>query len=152
MAAGNRNAGRLADRCAAFKDLAHYFRGNFVHRHSQNCQRHDRRAAHGIDVRERVGGGDAAEVERIVYHRHEEVGGRDHAGAVVELPDAGIVAGFNADQQLLVVGGGGMPGQQLLQDGGRQLTSAAAAVGELAETDGLHDVHGGGSESSLTCR
>ena len=41
----------LADRCAACEDLPHHLRGNFVHRHSDNCQRHDRRAAHGVDVR-----------------------------------------------------------------------------------------------------
>ena len=63
-------------------------------------ERHDRPAAHRVDVADRVGRGDAAEVERIVDDRHEEVGGRDQRLLVVELVDGGVVGGLDADHQL----------------------------------------------------
>ena len=80
MTAGDGNAGRIADRCAAFEDLAHHLGRNLVDRHAENGQRHDRRAAHRIDIRQRIGRGDAAKIARVVHHRHEEVGGSDDAG------------------------------------------------------------------------
>ena len=75
--------------------------GQHVDRHAHQRQRQDRPAAHRIDVADRVGGGDAAEVERVVDDRHEEVGGGDQRLLVVELVDGGVVGGLDADQQLL---------------------------------------------------
>ena len=63
-------------------------------------QRQDRRAAHRVDVRERIGGGDTPEVEGVIDDRHEEIGGGDHRLGVVELIDRGVVGGLGADQEL----------------------------------------------------
>ena len=71
-------------------------------------------AAHGVDVRDGVGGRDAAEIMRVVDHRHEEVGGGDDAGILVLLPDGSVVCRLIADQQLLVGMRGGLIGQKLL--------------------------------------
>src|SRR5262245_48701983 len=68
--------------------------------HAQNGECHDRSSTHGIDVGDRIAGGDPAEIVRVVNHRHEEVGGGDDAGVTVELPYGGIITGLGADQQL----------------------------------------------------
>ena len=124
-----------ANGCSALEDLAHHLGRDLVHRHAEDGKRHDRLAAHGIDVGDGVGGGDAAEVVGVVDHRHEEVGGGDDAGVVVELPDGGVVGGLGADQKLLVRRGSRLVGKQLLQDGGRKLAAAAAAVREAGQSD-----------------
>ena len=90
-------------------------------------------AAHRVDVGERVGRSDAAEVEGVVDHRHEEVGGRDDAGLVVEPPYRGVVAGFRADEQIGEGRRRRLVGEQLAQHGGRQFAAAAAAMGERGQ-------------------
>ena len=100
MSARDRNTRRCADLLTSFENLAHGRGGNFVDRHPQNGQRHDRRGAHRIDVGDGVGRSNPAEIVRIVDHRHEEIGGRNDAGFVVELPNCGVIAGFSADQEL----------------------------------------------------
>ncbi len=97
MATSHGNACRGTDGRAAFQDLAHHLDRNLVDRHAEDGERHDRLAAHGIDVGDGVGRGDAAEIVGIVDHRHEEIGGRDDAGVVVDLPHGGIIGGLGAD-------------------------------------------------------
>ena len=133
MAAGDGDAGLGADRSAALQDFAGHLDRQFVERHAEDGERHDRRAAHGIDIGDRIGRGDAAEIMGVVDHRHEEIGGRDHAGLVVDLPDGGVVAGLGADEQLLVGTGGRVVGQQLLQHGGCELAAAAAAMRQAGQ-------------------
>ena len=79
---------------------------------------------------------DPPEVARVVDHRHEEVGGRDHAALGVELPHGRIVAGLGADQELAERSGRRLARQQLLQHGGCELAAAAAAMGEAGQPDG----------------
>ena len=85
---------------AALQHLRDHFMRQHVDRHADEREREDRLAAHRVDVGQRVGRGDAAEVERIVDDRHEEVGRRDDRLLVVELVDGGIVGGVVADQQV----------------------------------------------------
>ncbi len=75
-------------------------------RHAQDGQRQDRRAAHGVDVGQRVGGGDAAEIVGIVDHRHEKVGGGDQGQAVGQAVHRGVVRRFGADHQVREGAGG----------------------------------------------
>ena len=110
------------------------FDWQLAHRHADDGQREDRRRAHGVDVRQRVGRGDAAEVEGVVDHRHEEVGGRHQRLAVVQPPDRGVVGAFRARPS----GRGrpprrGEPREDVLQHRRRQLAAAAAAVGERGQ-------------------
>ena len=100
MAAGDRNAGPGADRLAAVEDAADGVDRQLVDRHADQRQREQRRAAHRIDVGDRVGRGDGAEVERVVDDRHEEVGRRDDRLVLVDPVDGGVVGGLDADQQL----------------------------------------------------
>ena len=63
--------------CAAFEDAADGRGRQHGDRHADQRQREQRARAHRVDVRQRVGRGDAAEVVRVVDDRHEEVGRRD---------------------------------------------------------------------------
>src|SRR5690606_30049508 len=96
---------------------------------------HDRCGAHGVDVGERVGGGDAAEVARVVDDRGEEVGGGDDGLVLVELVHRGVVGGVGADQQLGRHEAGGHGSQQIGEHAGRDFAAAAAAVGEFGQSD-----------------
>jgi len=130
VAAGDGNSGHRTRRRPAGQDFADGRGGQFVHRHADDGEGEDRLASHGVDVRESVGRGDAAEVEGIIDDRHEEVGGRHHRLLGVEPPDGGVVAGFSPDQQI-----GERPrrrrvSQDLGEHGGRELAAAAAAVGQ----------------------
>ena len=135
MSPGDGNAGRGANRSAAFQNFADGLHRQFAQRHSQDRERHDRLAAHGIDIRERVGGGDPAEIAGVVHNRHEEVGGGDHACLVVDLPDSRVVARLGADEKLRIGHRGRLIGEKLLQHRRRQLAAAAAAVRETGQSD-----------------
>ncbi len=56
-------------------------------------------AAHRIDIGDRVGRGDRAEIERIVDDRHEKIGRRDDRLTLVQLVDRRIVGRLDADEQ-----------------------------------------------------
>jgi hypothetical protein len=141
MAARDRNTRRRANRSAAFQDLAHDLGRQLAERHAENGERHDRFAAHGVNVGNGVGRGDAAEIEGIVHDRREEVGGGNDAGVGVDLPHRGVVAGLRSHQKLREQRGGGLVRQQLLQNRRRQLATAAAAMGETGQPN-LRNVHG----------
>ena len=123
--------------------------GQHADRHAHQRQRHDRLAAHGVDVGDRVGGGDAAEVERVVDDRHEEVGGGDQRLLVVELVDGGVVGGLDAHQQFRRHRQARRALEDFGQHAGRDLAAAAAAVRQRGEAGfggggGQRGVHGGG--------
>ena len=136
MPASNRGAGFAADAAAAFDNLADDFRWQLVDRHADEGQRQDRLAAHGIDVGQGVGGGDAAEIARIVDHRGEEVGGGDQCLRVVEAVDGGVVRGFDADHQFGRNQAAVDVLQDVVQNGRRDLAAAAAAMGKLGQAQG----------------
>jgi hypothetical protein len=91
------NAGRSANGRAALKYFAHRFGRDFIDRNPQNGERHDRLGAHSVDIGDRIRRGNAAEVVRVVDHRHKKIRRGDYAGAVIELPDRGIVGRFGAN-------------------------------------------------------
>jgi len=66
----------------------------------ENGERRDGTAAHGVDVAERVGGGDLAEFEGIVDDGREEVD-RLHDGKIrSEAVNGRVVAGFKTDKAI----------------------------------------------------
>src|SRR5262249_51377922 len=71
VTAGNRNSSTGANSVATCDDRAHVFDCDLVERHAKYCERHDRFCAHSVNVGDRVGRGDPAEVEGVVHHRHE---------------------------------------------------------------------------------
>src|SRR5207245_5504562 len=91
--------------------------------------------AHRIHVGNRVGGGDTAEVIRVVDDRHEKIGGRDQRLFIVELVDGGVVGGFDADHQLFRHRETARIFQDFGQHAGCDLAAAAAAVGKGGELD-----------------
>ncbi len=136
MPAGDRDARLRADGGTALQNRAHRFHWQLVQRHSQNGQRHDGLATHGINVRQGVGCGDATEIARVIHNRHEEVGGGDDAVMVVDLPDGRVVTGFRADKKLCVCGGFRLAGEKLMQDRRRELAPAATAMGQAGQSNG----------------
>ncbi len=60
-------------------------------------QRGDGTSAHGIDVAQRIGGGDLAEGVGIVHHGSEEVHGLDQREVGSDFVDAGVVGVIEAD-------------------------------------------------------
>ena len=133
MAAGDRDSGRGANGAAALQDLAHHLCRHLVERHAKDRQRHDRPAAHRIDVGDRVRCRDPAEIIGVIHHGHEEIGGGDDARRVVDLPYGGVIAGLGADKKLPEGIGLDLVREKLLQDGRRQLAAAAAAMGEAGQ-------------------
>ncbi len=95
-------------------------------------QRHDRPAAHRVHVADRVGGGDAAEVERVVDDRHEEVGRGHQRLLVVQAVHRRVVRRLVADQRVLRVDPG-QAGEPLAEEIGPQLRRTAGAGGQRGE-------------------
>src|SRR5690606_23814283 len=93
VTAGQGNAGGVADRPAAAHDLPGHFRRQHVDRPAEDGDGHQRIAAHGVDVTDGIGGGNAAEVEGVVDNRHEEVGSGYHAPFFIQGINRRIVAG-----------------------------------------------------------
>src|SRR5690606_37966875 len=99
----------------------------------EQVHRDEGAAADRVDVRQRVGRGDAAPVVGVVDDRGEEVGGGDGGQAARgagDADDGGVVAGVEADDQLAVRGRGcrGQARDDVLQLAGRDLAGAAPAV------------------------
>ncbi len=130
MPSGDRYPGRLAYRSAAREDCAHGLERQLVERYSEDRERHDRPAAHRVNIGDGVGRRDPAEIVRIVDDRHEEIGCGDDAVVIVEPPHRGVVAGLDPDEELRIRLRRGVPAEKLLQHGGGELTAAAAAMGE----------------------
>ena len=134
VAARQRNTRRAAHRLAAFEDLGDRLVRQHVDGHAHDGQCHQRLAAHGIDVRQRIGGGDAAEVEGIVHDRHEEVGGGHDGLPVVDAVHRRVVSGLAAHQQVgEELRRQAAARQQLAEHTGGDLAAAAAAMGQRSE-------------------
>jgi hypothetical protein len=137
VAAGDRNACRLTYLTPAIENFPNPFRRELAEGHAEDGKGEDRPAPHGIDIGNGVGRRDPPEITRVVHHGREEVGRRDQAGTLVELPDGGVVARLGADQKLLEGLRGARIAEKRREDGRRQLATAAPAVGHAAETNAL---------------
>ena len=71
-------------------------------RPDHDVQRRQRPAAHGVDIRQGVGGGDAAEPPGVVNDGREEVQGLDQGPVAVHLVDAGVLVAHRPHQQVRV--------------------------------------------------
>jgi len=136
---------RLAQRRGgAFEDGAENPVGN-VFGEAAEIEGEQRRAAHGVDVGERVGGGNPAEAARVVAHRGDEIGSGDQ-GAAVEKEDSGIVGRLRSDQHPLVApGDAGERADQLRQVPRTYLGGSAARRGAGSQAElPPRPCHGGG--------
>ncbi|MCY1180592.1 hypothetical protein D9M73_210470 [compost metagenome] len=141
MAAGQRDAGFGAHRTATADHFAGHFRRQHVDRPAEDGDGHQRVAAHGVDVADGVGGGDAAEVVRVIDDRHEEVGGRDHTALVIEGVDCRVIARGIADPEFRVQGLGAALGENHLEHLRRDLAATTGAVAVLGQTNRLAHTH-----------
>ena len=143
VAADEYRAG-LADHVqAAAEDRRQDLRAELLEREGDDVQRRDGCAAHGVDVRERVGRRDPAEVVGIVDQRREEVD-RLHERDVGGQPHhRGIVPRRRSDEQPRVVLRREAPHDRE-QVGGRELAAAARPGGERRQRDGGVRVGGEG--------
>ena len=144
VSARDRDARLATDRRAAFEDPADGRRAQDRHRHADQGQRHDGLAAHGIDVADRVGRGDATEVMRVVDDRHEEVGRGDQRLFVVEPIDGGVIRRLYPDEQFAGDGEGTRPLEDFREHARRDLAAAAAAVRQRGEAGLGRGIGGGG--------
>jgi hypothetical protein len=133
MTARHGNAGLRADVLATAQHGRNHVVRQHVDRHADDGEREDRLAAHGVDVRERIGRRDTPEVVRVVDDGHEEVGGRDDGLLVVETVDGGVVGRFRADEQIGKRRQRRDALEQRRQHARRDLAAAAAAMREAGE-------------------
>jgi hypothetical protein len=117
------------------QDLAEHVRPERVQRVGHEVQGADRAPAHRVDVRERVGGGDAPKGVRVVDDRREEVRGLDDREVLGELHHPGVVGGVGRHEHARV-GGARERRDDGAQGGGRELAAAAGAVGERGQGGG----------------
>ena len=138
VSASHRNAGRCTDGLAALQNLPDGVGGQDVDRHADDGECKQRFAAHGVDVGQCVGGGDAAKVERIIDNRHEEISGGDDGLLVVEAVDRSIIGSVDADQQVGHRQYGPDAGEDLFQHGRCNFAAAAATVRQLGQLNFRH--------------
>jgi len=133
--AGDGNARGLTHRDAARENLLNHLHAQLAQRHADNGERQQRARAHGIDVGQCVGGGDAPEVMRVIHDWHEEIRGGDNRLLVVQFVHRGIVAGFGADEQRRVRQATREFGENFRERRRCDLATAAATVRQAGQPD-----------------
>ena len=133
VSARNGNADAAADLCAAFQNLAYGGGGQHIDRHTDQRQRHDGPPAHGIHIADGVGGGDAAEVGRVIDDGHEKIGGGNQGQVVADLVYRSVVGCAYAHQQFGWNRHRGRAFENFAQDSRRDFAAAATAVGERGQ-------------------
>ena len=134
---GQRDTRLFTGGATAVDHLARHFRSQLVDGPAEDRDGHHRRTAHGVDIADRIGGGDAAELERVVDDGHEKVGRADHRAAVAQVVGRRVVARLVAHQQARVGAHGEAAVKDLLQQLGRDLAAAAGTVAVFGHADGL---------------
>src|SRR5699024_784432 len=133
-------AARLgSDVAAALEDLGEELGGQFLPGPAHQVERHHGDAAHGVDVREGIGGGDPAPVVGVVDHRGEEVRGGQDRQILADLDGGGVVAVIQADEDFGAgYGRAGQTADRFLELTGGNLARAPAPVGETRQPDRRH--------------
>jgi len=135
VAADDGDAGRFADGVTAAEDVGEDRERQGITREAGEVEGGEGIGAHGVDVAEGVGGGDAAEVEGIVDDGGEEVGGHDQSHVSVDAVHGGIVTTDGPDEDVGI--GGGWEGAQDLRKLARgELAASAGSVGEARQAWG----------------
>jgi hypothetical protein len=148
VSTGQRYARGIAHRTAATNHLAGDLRCKHVDRPAENGDGHQRLAAHGVDVADGVGGGDAAEVEGVIDDGHEEIGRGNHAALCIERIDRSVVARGIADPQPWIEVLRAAARQDHIQHLGRNLAATTRTVAVLGQSDRLaHGIALGKSET-----
>ncbi|MPM46844.1 hypothetical protein SDC9_93551 [bioreactor metagenome] len=101
------NAVAAGDDCARFVNLVVPAREDGAHglgrhafRHAEQVERELGLAAHGVNVRERVGGSDLPEGERIVHDGRKEVHRLHEGECIAHAVDGSVVRAVKANEQV----------------------------------------------------
>src|SRR5204862_2520369 len=78
---------------------------------------------------------DLPEIVRVIDHRHEEVGRRDDAEVLVDLPYGCIIARLGPNEELAISLRCRFGGEQLLQNRRRKLAAAPATMSETRQSE-----------------
>ena len=130
MPTRHRNACGLTHALTALQYPSNHFGAEHIDGHAHQGQRKDRCAAHGIHITDRVGGGDATKVKRVVDDGHKEVGGGYQRLVVIELVHRSVVGRVDTHQQLCRQRQATHAAQNIAQDPRGDLATAAAPMGQ----------------------
>ena len=137
MPARQRDAGVITHGATTADHFAGHFRRQQMHRPAQNRNGHQWVTAHCIDVADGIGGGNTAEIVRVIDDRHKEIGGRNHPALVIQGIDRSIVTRGIADPQLGVEVLRAAAGKDHFQYLRRNLAPAPRTVAVLGQADRL---------------
>ena len=132
----HRAPGLRRDAQAAAEDLGHQLHGQDAAGPADEVDRHDRATAHGVDVRERVGGSDPAPVKGVIHDGSEEIG-RGEDRKLVRAPGRLRRRRHCRDRPAHRRPGWPVrPANGVFEFAGRNFAGAAPAVGIVGEPDG----------------
>ena len=140
VATGDGNARRCTGRTTAIQNAANGLRAQDTHRHAHQRQRHDRPAAHGIDITDGIGGSNSSKVEWVIDDGHEEVGGGNQGLLIVEQIDRCIIGRVDPHQELGRHRQACAALENLGEHAGCNLAATAAAVREGCQSGFSHGV------------
>ena len=104
VAAGDDHAGFAGFFGAAANDGAHHFNRQ-IRWKSGNIERQKRLTAHGVDIRNAVGGGNCPIIVGVVHDWGEKVGRNHQSAFLIQTPDRGVVGRIQAYQEVGIVFG-----------------------------------------------
>ncbi len=102
-----------------------------INRPAKDRDRHNRFAAHRKNIADGVCCRNAAKIKRVIDYRHKEVGGADNTGAITQIVNRRIIAGFITHQQIRVDELRLLAMQDSLQHFRGNFTTATSAVAVL---------------------
>ena len=102
MSAHDRHAGRCHDVGTTSQHVGQQLERERVSRPPNHLQGGERLSTHGVDVRDRVGGGNATPVVRFIDDRRQEVDGLNEGATRPDAKNARVVRRRHADQKIRV--------------------------------------------------
>ena len=118
---------------AAFHEALEHVQRQAVEREGDDVEGHERRAAHGEDVADRIGGGDLPPHIRIVDDRRDEIEREDADALFGNLPQRRVLASLPVGEDTVVAGTGEIR-QNFCQVLRTYFGGSAAAVGKLGQS------------------
>ena len=137
VAAGQGDAGLPTGLSASVDHGLRDFSAELVDGPAEDGDGHQRRAAHGVDIADGIGGGDPAKREGIIDDGHEKIGGRDQAAAIAQIDHRGIILALMADQKPRIGKAGKLALQNGVENFGGDFATATGAMAVLGQTDGI---------------
>ena len=127
-------SGRAANGFAAGQNFGDGFERQHIDRHAHQGQCKKRRAAHRINIGDRVRCSNPAEVKRVIHDRHEKVRRRNDGLLRIDLINRGVVTGFGADQKLRRNDAGRHTAENFFQDDRGNFATTTTTMGKLGKS------------------